>query len=139
MPSIQLQFFGHKNSYTLQLLNLEALDVSQIKTLEKFTQERRGIFDFDKQRISIQKRVEREDVEKLLRLLGIDVIFVEKSTAQTTKAKEPPLPKVDAKIPFGKYKGNLYCDLPKEYLHWLSKNYNGAENSNIAQELALRS
>ena len=130
-------FFEHKNSFTLQLLNLESLSVSQIQDLENFTSKRRGIFDIIKKRISIQKRLKQEDVKKLFELLNIDVYFTEKSEITTKKKSEsksetntrsksktetPAL--LNSSIPFGKFKGSLYGDLSNSYIFWLSKKVN---------------
>lgn len=142
MEIIKLIFFEHKNSFTLQIVNLDRLSVEQIKVLEDFCRVRRGIFDFEKERISIQKRLSQEDVEKLFQLLKIDVQFFEpqniakKKPEKSEKAARPKEP--SAKITFGKYKGKSYSELPDNYLQWLAKNYNGSENENISNEIMRR-
>ena len=143
LEEIKIIFFEHKNSFTLQIINLEKLSVKTIKTLEEFTTLRRGIFDFVKSRISIQKRLKQEDLEKIFSLLNINVLFVERANVAVDKNKKILKNEVqniptNCKISFGKFKGKLYSDLPDTYLHWLSKNYNGAENMHISEEVMRR-
>lgn len=144
MEVIKLIFFEHKNSYTLHIVNLKQLSVEQIKLLEEFSSLRRGIFDFEKERISIQKRLKQEDVEKLFQLLKIDVEFLEPQRVMKNKlevqqtSKRTQDSKPSAKVTFGKHKGKLYSDLPDNYLQWLVKNYNGSENEHISNEVMRR-
>lgn len=144
LEAVKLVFFEHKNSFTLQILNLKELSIEQIKLLEEFSRVRRGVFDFEKERISIQKRLKQKDVEKLFQLLKIDVEFLEshsvikKSVDDKQTSKSSASSKPTTKVTFGKYKGKLYSDLPDNYLQWLVENYNGFENENISNEVIRR-
>jgi len=124
----EFHFTQYKNSYKVQIPNLESLHVKQIQEIQKFVQERKGLFDFETYSFVIQKRLEYENFVKLLDSLGMKANVTEKFL-ETKKAK---------RIGFGKYKGVAYNELPDSYLLWLKSSYKGSERKYIEEELKKR-
>lgn len=129
MPQPLFIFTRHANSFSVRVDNLEKLDISQIREIERFIHERKGVFDFQTYTFVIQKRIEFEEFCMLLNHLGIE------ATCQENFAKPHPL---STKIEFGKYKGAQLCELPDEYLEWLKRNYRGGQREVIEEEYRRR-
>jgi len=121
-------FTQYKNSYKVEVRNLESLHVSQIQEIEHFVKERKGIFDFQTYSFVIQKRLEYESFVKLIDSLGISA-HITQHFLEVKKTK---------RISFGKYKGVAYDELPDSYLLWLKNSYKGSERKYIEQELQRR-
>ena len=124
----EFHFTQYKNSYKVQIPNLESLHVKQIQEIQKFVQERKGFFDFETYSFVIQKRLDYENFVKLLDSLGMKANVIEEFL-ETKKAK---------RIGFGKYKGVAYNELPDSYLLWLKSSYKGSERKYIEEELKKR-
>lgn len=62
-------------------------------------------------------------LQKILDRLPRVTTWEELYTMQLPKGKAPgqAKTKVIAKMPFGKYAGEMFCDIPKDYLQWLLK------------------
>ena len=127
MPKAELLFKPHKNSFSVQIKNLEKLSVEEIQKIQDFVAKRKGIFSFETYTFSIQKRIGLEEFEDLLALCGIDANTTEEFLLDTTP-----------RVSFGQYKGMLYKELPDSYLLWLKTNYNGTDKNIILQELKNR-
>ncbi|MDD2567255.1 MAG: hypothetical protein PHS10_04645, partial [Thiovulaceae bacterium] len=72
MPQPLFIFTRHANSFSVRVDNLEKLDISQIREIERFIHERKGVFDFQTYTFVIQKRIEFEEFCMLLNHLGIE-------------------------------------------------------------------
>lgn len=116
------------NSFSVYVKNLEQLSVEQIRRIEAFALQRKGIFDFNTYTFVIQKRLEFEEFVLLLQKSDLDALCEENflKTQQTQR------------VEFGKYKGLAYSDLPDSYLLWLKSNYNGKNREIIDAELKFR-
>lgn len=116
------------NSFSVYVKNLEQLSVEQIRAIESFALQRKGIFDFNTYTFVIQKRLEFEEFVLLLQKSEIDALCEENfvKTQQTQR------------VEFGKYKGLAYSDLPDSYLLWLKSNYSGKNREIIDAELKFR-
>ena len=121
-------FTQYKNSFSVHIQNLEELSVEQIRNIQSFVENRKGIFNFDTYSFSIQKRFEFNDFLFLLQHTGIEANCEERHIYK----------KADAKIDFGKYKGMRYNELPDVYLVWLKSNYRGKDREIIDTELKRR-
>ncbi|MGE4397667.1 MAG: hypothetical protein AB7D34_09530, partial [Sulfurimonas sp.] len=90
------------NSFSVYVKNLEHLSVEQIRRIEAFALQRKGIFDFNTYTFVIQKRLECEEFVLLLQKSDLDALCEENfvKTQQTQR------------VEFGKYKGLAYSDLP---------------------------
>ncbi len=121
-------FTKFHNSFSVQVTNLEELSVYQIKEIESFVQQRKGIFDFNIYTFVIQKRLEFNEFLLLLQKSEIDAVCEENflKIQQTQK------------VEFGKYKGLTYSELPDSYLLWLKSNYSGKNREIIEAELKFR-
>ncbi|MDY0124195.1 DUF3820 family protein [Sulfurimonas sp.] len=116
------------NSFSVYVKNLEQLSVEQIRRIEAFALQRKGIFDFNTYTFVIQKRLEFEEFILLLQKSDLDALCEETfvKTQQTQR------------VEFGKYKGLAYSDLPDSYLLWLKSNYSGKNREIIDAELKFR-
>ncbi len=116
------------NSFSVYVKNLEQLSVEQIRRIEAFALQRKGIFDFNTYTFVIQKRLEFEEFVLLLQKSDLDALCEENfvKTQQTQR------------VEFGKYKGLAYSDLPDSYLLWLKSNYSGKNREIIDAELKFR-
>ena len=123
-----LIFTAYKNSYKVEITNLEKLDVTQIQEFQNFVEYRYGIFDFENYSFSIQKRLDFEQFKRVLNSLNIKAIVSQKFLKEK---KEP-------KISFGQYKGMGYKELPDSYMLWLKTNYRGYDRDKIDSELKAR-
>ena len=128
MPRPQLLFTQFQNSYKVEIPNLESLSVEQIQQLQKFVEQRKGLFDFETYSFVIQKRIDFEGFVKLLESLGIDADVQEKFI-ETKRAD---------RVSFGQYKGLLFTELPDSYLLWLKNNYHGYQRKLVEKELKRR-
>jgi len=128
VPRPQLLFTQFQNSYKVEIPNLESLSVEQIQQLQKFVEQRKGLFDFGTYSFVIQKRLDFESFVKLLESLGIEADvqekFIEKKRAD--------------RVSFGQYKGLLFTELPDSYLLWLKNNYHGYQRKLVEKELKRR-
>jgi len=129
MQVAELLFEQYQNSFKVNILNLESLDVSTIQQFQEFVQIRKGIFDFNNYSFTIQKRIECLEFVTLLKHLGIDANVQEKIE----------LVKSEPRIGFGQYKGMQYSELSDSYLKWLQSNYRGFEKDYIMNEIQRRS
>ena len=127
MPKARLLFFSQANSFKVTVKNLEELSIEQIQQLEKFVQERKGIFDFTTYTFTIQKRIEYEEFVKLIFLCDIEADVEEYFSRKT-----------EARVSFGQYKGMEYKHLPDSYILWLQANYHGADKKIINTEIKRR-
>lgn len=129
MPKPVFIFTQYRDSFSVYIENLEKLDVSQIREIERFVRERKGVFDFQAYTFAIQKRIDFEEFCILLKHLQIE------AACQENFAKPHPS---STKIEFGKYKGAQLCELPDEYLEWLKRNYRGGQREDIEEEYRRR-
>jgi len=125
----RLVFTKQIKAFKVDILNLEKLDVAQIKELELFVSQRNGVFDFSSYSFEIQKNIEFYEFEKLVKLLGIRC----KCQENITYVKAVP------RISFGQYKGMGFSDLDDSYLLWLKNNYRGNQKDLIDAEVLSRS
>jgi len=128
MPKPILQFIEFANSYKVEIPNLESLSIEQIQELQKFVEQRKGLFDFETYSFVIQKRLDYESFVKLIKSLGIDA-EVEQKFLETKRAD---------RVSFGQYKGLLFTELPDSYLLWLKNNYHGYQRKLVDKELKRR-
>ncbi len=128
MKKARFTFKKFKNSYLVKIENLEDLSVNNIKKIQKFVENRNGVFDFNKYEFVIQKRLDFDEFSLVIKKSDIDAIITEKLEYKDA------LPRVG----FGKYKGMLYQDIPSSYLLWLKNNYFGADREDLERELSTR-
>lgn len=124
----QLVFTKLTNSFKVDVVNLESLDVSQIQELELFVKKRNGIFDFNAYSFEIHKNIEFYEFEKLIKSVGIKCIC--KENIRYTESA--------SRIAFGQYKGMFFSDLDDSYLLWLKSNYRGEQKELIDTEVLSR-
>lgn len=124
----QFLFEAYKNSYSVEVTNLDKLSVEQIREIEEFVAFRKGIFNFETFTFSIQKRLDFESFQKLISSLGIKAICKEKEKFF----------KQEQRINFGQYKGLFYYELPDSYMLWLKNNYHGYDREKVEKELQKR-
>ncbi|MBA1432375.1 MAG: DUF3820 family protein [Epsilonproteobacteria bacterium] len=129
MPKPHFVFTQRKNSFSVHIPNLEALDVATIQAIEDFVAKRKGIFDFNSYIFSIPKRIEFHEFVSLLKHLGIEAECIQKELSAEPQSNT---------VSFGQYKGMAYSELPDAYLVWLKNNYRGKELKYIQQELQSR-
>ncbi|WP_428743767.1 putative quorum-sensing-regulated virulence factor [Sulfurimonas sp.] len=122
-------FTKHTNSFSVNIENLEELSVEQIQNIQKFVEQRKGVFDFETYSFTIQKRLDFSEFAALLEHIGLDAYCEEKNLSFKT----------DVRIDFGQYKGMRYNELPDSYLLWLKANYKGKDSQVIEMELKSRS
>jgi hypothetical protein len=128
MPKPHFVFTQLQNSFRVHIPNLEELRVSDIQAIEAFVQQRKGYFDFNSYSFVIQKRLEYEAFEKLIKESNLDGVL------QNAPLQQPTEPRVG----FGQYKGLFYSELPDSYLLWLQNNYRGIERAFLEKEIAKR-
>ncbi len=128
MPKADLLFEPHRNSFSVQVRNLESLSVDEIKQLQEFVSKRKGIFDFGSYTFTIQKRLSFQEFEKIIALSSIDARCSFKEVHQKTQPR----------VAFGQYKGMLYKDLDDAYLRWLYGNYKGYQRDEVEKEIKRR-
>ena len=128
MSKAQLLFSKYKNSFSVYIKNLESLSVEQIKELQKFVTQRRGVFDFNTYTFVIQKNIEFEEFSKL----------INQSQIQASCEEHVVEIKIKSRIEFGKYKGLFYSEVPDSYLKWLKTNYRGKDREILDIELKNR-
>ena len=128
MVKAHLVFTQRRNSYSVNIPNLENLNVEQIQELEAFVKSRNGIFDFNTYSFSIQKKIEFHEFVSLLSSLGINAKCDENSIVQHLQPR----------IGFGQYKGMQYNELTDSYMLWLKANYSGKDKPIIDKELKKR-
>ena len=128
MPKPHFVFTKFQNSFRVHIPNLEALNVTDIQTIESFVKERKGYFDFETYSFVLQKRLEYSEFEKLL----------EQSNLNVTLENRPLKVEAKPRVGFGQYKGVYYNELPDSYLLWLKNNYMGREKALIEEEIKKR-
>jgi hypothetical protein len=128
MIKAHLVFTKYHNSYRVDVKNLENLSVEQIKELQDFVENRKGIFDFTSYSFVIQKRVEFYQFVALIECTNIKARCEE----YITEVKSEP------RIGFGQYKGMCYSDLANSYMLWLKTNYRGYDRELVDAELKKR-
>ncbi len=124
----QFAFIKHTNSFSVRIENLEQLSVEQIKKIQAFVANRKGVFDFEAYSFAIQKRLEFDEFVALLMHSEIDAECQEIEMVRKSYAK----------IDFGKYKGMRFSELPDSYLIWLKGNYRGKDRETIDAALKSR-
>lgn len=128
MPKASFVFTSLKDSFKVQVPNLESLTVEQIQEIESFVAQRKGVFDFSTYTFSLQKRMEYSEFVKLIESLSLDV----QCSHNPVVLKEKP------RVGFGQYKGMEYAELPDSYLKWLEGNYSGVDKDIINREIKRR-
>ncbi|MEN8303115.1 MAG: hypothetical protein ABFQ64_03475 [Campylobacterota bacterium] len=128
MIKADFTFTQHPKSFSVHVKNLEKLSVEQIQDIQRFVENRKGIFDFNTYTFSIQKKIEFEEFAELIEHSDIQATLSENIIQKET------LPRVG----FGQYKGMLYRELPDSYMLWLKTNYRGYERETIDKELKRR-
>ncbi|MCK4874471.1 MAG: DUF3820 family protein [Sulfurimonas sp.] len=121
-------FTKYKNSFEVNVKNLEELEVTQIKEIQEFVDNRKGVFDFETYSFVIQKKLEFYEFVSLIKNSSIDAVIDERILKVQHQAK----------VAFGKYKGMLYSELPDSYLLWLKGNYMGKDREIIDIEINNR-
>ena len=128
MAKAHLIFTQRYSSYSVNIPNLEKLNVKQIQELQAFVKKRNGVFDFNTYSFSIQKRLEFYEFLALIQQLNIDARCEENIVVKT------PQPRIG----FGQYKGMQYNELTDSYMLWLKSNYHGKDREIIDKELKKR-
>jgi len=128
MAKASFVFTSKRNSFEVYIPNLESLLVEQIQEIEHFVQNRKGVFDFNTYRFSIQKRMEYGEFIKLIDSLSLNVHC----------SNNPVVIKDKPRVGFGQYKGMQYSELPDSYLLWLKGNYSGSDKVIILKEIKQR-
>jgi len=128
MPKPHFIFTQYKNSLRVDIPNLEALDITTIQNIEKFVAIRKGYFDFATYSFVLQKRLEYEAFQEVVKASGLDVEFEHNQIEQEIKPR----------VSFGQYKGLFYSELPDSYLIWLKNNYRGKDKTIIEYEAKNR-
>ena len=128
---INLSYTQYSRYFSCKIENINELSVETLKSLEAFAAERSGTLDYERETITIPKRIELQYLQDLFQLKGLDVFITE---------KEPQAQKIaqSATINFGKFKGQKWTDLSDDYLSWLSKNINSDDRQIALSELARR-
>ena len=121
-------FYPVSKFLQVEIPNLESLSVEQIQELQKFVEQRKGLFDFESYSFVIQKRLDLNGFVKLLESLGIEADVEERFVER----KKVP------RVSFGQYKGLLFSELPDSYLLWLKNNYKGYQRKFVEEELKSR-
>ena len=67
-----LIFTKYKNSFSVNVSNMEKLSVAQIQEVEYFVSARKGIFNFETYCFEIQKKIEFPEFISLLKHVGLD-------------------------------------------------------------------
>lgn len=128
MPKPHFIFTQYKNSLRVDIPNLEALDIATIQNIEQFVAIRKGYFDFTTYSFVLQKRLEYEAFQQVVKASGLDVEFEHNQIEQQIKPR----------VGFGQYKGLFYSELPDSYLVWLKNNYSGKDKTIIEEEVKSR-
>ena len=121
-------FTSYRNSFKVFVENLEKLSVEQIQNIEKFVEIRKGVFDFSTYTFVIQKKIEFEEFEKLIKLLSLNIVLINNPVKEIQRER----------VGFGQYKGMYYSELPDSYLIWLKGNYHGSDKKIIDSEIKRR-
>ncbi|WP_373002639.1 putative quorum-sensing-regulated virulence factor [Sulfurimonas sp.] len=128
MTKAHLVFTKYHNSYRVDVKNLEQLSVEQIQELQRFVENRKGVFDFASYSFVIQKRIEYYEFIALIEHTDIKARCEE----NIIEVRSQP------RVGFGQYKGMQYSDLPDSYMLWLKTNYRGYGRELIEAELKKR-
>ncbi len=121
-------FTKYAKSFSVRIPNLERLSVEQIKQIQDFVSQRKGIFDFETYSFVIQKRLEFHEF----------LFLVENSDIEARCEENIIIQKSQPRVGFGQYKGMQYNELPDSYMLWLKTNYRGYERNNIETEIKKR-
>jgi len=128
MVEAQFIFTKLTNSFRVDIPNLEDLSVEQIQEIQKFVEDRKGIFNFNTYSFIINKNLEYEEFTKLTSVLniyaecGLNIAYAQPAT----------------RVGFGQYKGMFITDVPDSYLLWLKNNYRGEQKQYILDEISKR-
>ncbi len=121
-------FTQYAKSFSVHIKNLEQLSVEQIQEIQRFVENRKGIFNFNTYTFSIQKKIEFEEFVELIQHSNIQA----KLSEHIIQVKSQP------RVGFGQYKGMQYNELPDSYMLWLKSNYRGYDRDIIEKELKRR-
>ncbi len=121
-------FTQYAKSFSVYIKNLEQLSVEQIQEIQRFVENRKGIFNFNTYTFSIQKKIEFEEFVELIQHSNIQA----KLSEHIIQVKSQP------RVGFGQYKGMQYNELPDSYMLWLKSNYRGYDRDIIEKELKRR-
>jgi len=129
---IRLDLYQTRSGADFYIKNYDDLDDNALQELIEFAENRGGYYREDLKRFSIRKRAERSYLEKIFRLAGLDVLIREpKSFASAAEqtfigGKSLTAPNVVSEvITFGKHKGELWGELPENYLRWIQGSMKG--------------
>ena len=128
MTKAHFTFTQYAKSFSVHIKNLEQLHVEQIQEIQHFVKARKGIFDFNTYKFSIQKKIEFHEFIELIEQSGINAICTEHIIQVETQPR----------VGFGQYKGMQYNELPDSYMLWLKTNYRGYDRDTIDKELKRR-
>ena len=128
---IRLSYTQYSRYFSCKIENINELSVETLKSLEAFADERSGTLDYERETITIPKRIELQYLQDLFQLKGLEVFITEKES-QAKKISQ------SATINFGKFKGQKWTELSDDYLSWLSKNINSDDKQIALAELARR-
>lgn len=128
---IKLTYIQYPRYFTCKIENIKELSVETLQSLEGFAAQRSGTLDYDRESLTIPKRIELQYLQELFRLKGLDTFITEKEPQRSNVSKS-------ATINFGKFKGQKWTDLDIEYLQWLSKNLNSDDRQIALAELKRR-
>lgn len=128
---IKLSYTQYHRFFTCKIENINELSIQTLKELESFASQRSGTLDYEKESLTIPKKIEIQYLQELFALKGMDVFITE---------KEPRKQKISevATINFGKFKGQKWVDLEDDYLLWLTKNLNSSDRDIAIAELDSR-
>ncbi len=129
MMRARFTFTKYYNYFNVHIDNLEKLSVEQIKEIELFVKNRKGVFNFETYSFAIQKRLEFYEF----------VVLIQNSTINAQCIEKERVVKEKKRIGFGQYKGMFYTDLTDSYILWLKSNYHGRDKIDIEEELKKRS
>ena len=128
MVQPQFLFTKFTNYFSVKVQNLESLSVAQIQEIQEFVMIRNGIFDFNSYSFEIQKRLEFNEFQAVVKNSSLNAICTENILKHTQQDR----------IGFGQYKGLYYHELPDSYMIWLKTNYKGFDREKIQKELQKR-
>lgn len=135
-----LELYQKATMADFAIKNYDDLDENAIQELIEFAESRGGFFREDLKRFSIRKRASIEYLQQIFKLSDIEVqiqepkvvIDIFASSGSTLKAPR----EADEIIGFGKHKGQMWGEVPTEYLKWVQGSMHGY-NAEIAKKLMI--
>jgi len=128
---IRLSYTQYNKFFTCRIDNITELKIDQLKKLENFASKRSGKLDYEKESLTIPKKIDIQYLTELFNLSEIEVFITEKEPQVNYKLNKMT-------INFGKFKGTKWSDLEDDYLRWLSQNINGEDKQTALLEIAHR-